>query len=123
MAWMYLLLAGLTEVVWALGLKYSEGFTHIPISIVTVVFMIVSFFLFAQALKKIPIGTAYAIFTGIGAAGTAIIGILFLNESRDWFKLLSLTLLIGGLVGLKLSETETDDEHVDRTTSKNEVNV
>lgn len=123
MAWIYLLLAGLTEVVWALGLKYSEGFTHIGYSIVTVVFMIVSFFLFAKALKNIPIGTAYAIFTGIGAAGTAIIGILFLNESKDWFKLLSLTLLIGGLIGLKLSETEADDAHGDSSASKNEVNV
>lgn len=108
MAWIYLLLAGLTEIVWALGLKYSEGFTPIPISIVTIIFMIISFFLFALVLKEIPIGTAYAIFTGIGAAGTALIGILFLNEAKDFLKLFSLALLIGGLVGLKVIEKSPD---------------
>lgn len=121
MAWVYLFLAGLTEIVWALGLKYSEGFTNLPISIVTVVFMIISFFLFALALKKVPIGTAYAIFTGIGAAGTAIIGILFLNESREFFKLFSLALLIGGLVGLKLIEKDPNEE-VNQSRQPNEVN-
>lgn len=121
MAWVYLFLAGLTEIVWALGLKYSEGFTNLPISIVTVVFMIISFFLFALALKKVPIGTAYAIFTGIGATGTAIIGILFLNESREFFKLFSLALLIGGLVGLKLIEKDPNEE-VNQSRQPNEVN-
>ena len=108
MHWIYLLLAGLTEIVWAIGLKYSDGFTHLPISIVTVTFMVLSFFLFAQALKKIPIGTAYAIFTGIGAAGTAIIGIVFLHESKSVIKIISLILLISGLIGLKMVETESD---------------
>lgn len=110
MAWFILLLAGLTEIGWAIGLKYSEGFTNLPVSLVTIVFMIISFFLFAIALKKIPIGTAYAIFTGIGAAGTALIGILFLNETRDLLKIASLILLIGGLIGLKLIETNNGDK-------------
>lgn len=122
MAWVYLLLAGLTEIVWALGLKYSEGFTNLPISTVTIIFMIISFFLFAQALKKIPIGTAYAIFTGIGAAGTAIIGIVFLNESREFLKLFSLILLICGLIGLKLIEKDSDDAELEHH-EKTEVNI
>lgn len=121
MAWIYLLLAGLTEIVWAIGLKYSEGFTNLPVSIVTIIFMIISFFLFALALKEIPIGTAYAIFTGIGAAGTALIGMVFLQESTELIKLVSLALLIGGLIGLKLIETDDEQVQDDQLSSHNEV--
>ena len=110
MAWFYLILAGLSEIVWAYGLKMTHGFTDVMWSIITVVFMIVSFFLFGKAMRTIPIGTAYAVFTGIGAAGTAVIGILFLEESTGVFKIISLIVLIGGIVGLKLSDKKKKEE-------------
>ena len=102
MAWFYLILAGLSEIVWAYGLKMTHGFTHLSWSVITVIFMIVSFYLFAKAMKEIPVGTAYAVFTGIGAAGTAVIGILFLKEDVNILKIGSLLVLIGGIIGLKL---------------------
>ncbi len=95
-------MAGLSEIVWAYGLKMTHGFTEPAWSAVTIFFMIVSFFLFAKAMKAIPIGTAYAVFTGIGAAGTALIGIFFLNEGVSSLKIISLVILILGIVGLKL---------------------
>lgn len=110
MAWFYLILAGLSEIVWAYGLKMTHGFTDVMWSVITVVFMIVSFFLFGKAMRTIPIGTAYAVFTGIGAAGTAVIGILFLEESTGVFKIISLIVLIGGIVGLKLSDKKKKKE-------------
>ena len=85
MAWLFLFLAGLTEVGWAIALKYSHGFTRLFPSIVTIVVMIASFFLLAQSLKSIPIGTAYAIWTGIGILGTVILGIFLFNEPRERF--------------------------------------
>jgi len=106
MAWFYLILAGLSEIIWAYGLKMTHGFTDVKWSIITVAFMIVSFFLFAKAMRTIPIGTAYAVFTGIGAAGTAIIGIVFLDEGTGIWKILSLLLLISGIIGLKLVKDE-----------------
>lgn len=102
MAWFYLLLAGLSEIVWAYGLKMTHGFTEPTWSAITIAFMIVSFYLFGKSMRTIPIGTSYAVFTGIGAAGTAVVGILFLNESTNIWKILSLCLLIIGIVGLKL---------------------
>jgi quaternary ammonium compound-resistance protein SugE len=102
LAWLYLVLAGLSEIVWAFGLKESHGFTMLGWSLLTALFLIVSFGLFAKAMQEIPIGTAYAVFTGIGAAGTAIVGILFLNEAAGMFKILSLVVLISGIIGLKL---------------------
>lgn len=102
MYWIYLILAGLSEIVWAYGLKMTHGFTEPVWSAVTIFFMIVSFFLFAKAMKTIPIGTAYAVFTGIGAAGTALIGVFFLNEGVSPLKIISLIILIAGIVGLKL---------------------
>lgn len=110
MAWFYLILAGISEIVWAYGLKASHGFTDIQWSIITVFFMIVSFYLFARAMRTIPIGTAYAVFTGIGAAGTAVIGILFMNESSNLMKILSLSVLILGIVGLKLLKEDKKEE-------------
>lgn len=101
-AWFYLLLAGASEIVWAYGLKASYGFSEFWWSITTVIFIFVSFYLFAHAMKEIPIGTAYAIFTGIGAAGSAIIGIVFLDEGAGFLKMASLTILILGIIGLKL---------------------
>lgn len=104
-----LVLAGISEIGWAFGLKYSKGFTEPIPTIITIVLIMVSFFLFAKAMNSIPIGTAYAVFTGIGAAGTAIIGMVFLNEENGLYKLLFLSLLIGGIIGLKMtSGTESE---------------
>lgn len=102
MAWFYLIMAGLSEIVWAFGLKESHGFTILGWSLLTIAFLIVSFGLFSMSMKAIPIGTAYAVFTGIGAAGTAIIGIIFLSESISFWKIVSLLVLLSGIIGLKL---------------------
>ena len=101
-AWIYLILAGVCEIGWAFGLKYSQGFTKLGVSIVTVIVMILSFILLAQAMKHLPLGTAYAIWTGIGAAGTAILGIVFLDEPRDAIRIFCILLIIAGVVGLKV---------------------
>ena len=103
MAWVILVLAGLLEVAWAFLLKQSEGFTRHGYTVGFVVTLAASMFLLSQSLKTLPIGTAYAIWTGIGAAGTAIIGMLWLGESREVVKLLSLALLVAGIIGLKLT--------------------
>ncbi|MER2260432.1 MAG: multidrug efflux SMR transporter [Psychrobacillus sp.] len=106
MAWILLVVAGLTEIIWAIGLKEAHGFTELIPSLVTIIFLVISFFLFAQAMKTIPIGTAYAIFTGIGAAGTAVVGVLWFNEQLNVGKVVFLCLLLFGIVGLKLIDTE-----------------
>lgn len=103
MAWVYLVIAGIFEVVWAIGLKYSHGFTRLVPSVVTVVGMIVSFYLLALATKTLPIGTAYAIWTGIGAVGAVIIGILFLGEPRSMLRLMFLGCILVGIIGLKFT--------------------
>lgn len=103
MAWIVLLFAGLLEVVWAVGLKYTHGFTRLTPSIITIIAIIASMGLLAYAMRDLPVGTAYAIWTGIGAVGTAIVGIIFLGESANMFRLLSLALIITGLIGLKVS--------------------
>ena len=100
-AWFYLILAGICEIGWAFGLKYSEGFTKPVVSIVTVIVMILSFVLLAQAMKTLPLGTAYAIWTGIGAAGTAILGMFLLNEPKELMRIICLLMIIAGVVGLK----------------------
>jgi quaternary ammonium compound-resistance protein SugE len=102
MAWIYLFVAGLFEIGWAVGLKYTEGFTRLGPSVATVGAMIASFALLARALESIPIGTGYAVWTGIGAAGTAAFGIAFLGEARDGGRLLCIALIVAGVVGLKL---------------------
>jgi quaternary ammonium compound-resistance protein SugE len=103
MAWGNLLIAGLLEVVWAIGLKYTEGFSRLWPSVITGVAMVGSFYFLAQALKTLPVGTGYAIWTGIGAVGTAILGILLFSESVNPARLISIALIVGGIVGLKLS--------------------
>ena len=105
MAWIYLFIAGLFEVGWALGLKYTEGFSRFWPSLATVCAMIASFVLLSAALKTIPVGTGYAVWTGIGAAGTAILGMVFLGESRDVLRVLCLLLIIAGVVGLKFASS------------------
>lgn len=94
-------MAGICEIGWAFGLKYSEGFSKPLISVITVAVMILSFILLAQAMKTLPLGTAYAIWTGIGAAGTAILGMFFLNEPKDLMRILCLLMIVAGVVGLK----------------------
>lgn len=106
MPWLYLVIAGLFEVVWAFGLKYSNGFTKIVPSAVTVGGMIVSFFFLSLALKTLPIGTAYAIWTGIGALGTVIVGMILFGEPRDWTRMMFLLLIVSGIVGLKVTSGE-----------------
>lgn len=106
MAWIYLLVAGLLEVAWAIGLKQTDGWTRLVPSIVTAVLMIASFYFLSLAIKALPIGTAYAVWTGIGTVGTAILGIVIFGESRDLPKLLCILLIVSGIAGLKLSSSE-----------------
>ena len=102
-SWLYLLGAGLFEIVWALALKESHGFSKLWPSVVTVVGMVFSVWLLALALKQLPIGTAYAIWTGIGAAGTVAAGMCFFGEPVLVLRIVSLLAVIGGIIGLKLA--------------------
>lgn len=103
MPWIYLLTAAVFEVVWAIGLKYTEGFKRLVPSAITLGAMYASFYFLALAVKTLPIGTAYAVWTGIGATGTAILGMVFFNESRELLRIASIALIILGVIGLKLS--------------------
>ena len=103
MSWIILVVAGLLEVVWAIGLKYTHGFTRLTPSIITVTAMIVSIALLSWAMRTLPVGTAYAVWTGIGAVGGAITGILLLGESASLARIASLALIVAGIIGLKLS--------------------
>ena len=103
MAWIYLAVAGVLEIVWAIGLKYSEGFTRPLASTITVAAMAASMWCLALALKEIPIGTGYAVWVGIGAVGTAILGIVLFGESAAWPRLACVALILAGIVGLKLT--------------------
>ena len=105
MSWIILFFAGLFEVGWAIGLKYSERFTQIVPSVLTVISMIVSVVLLGIAMKTLPVGTAYAVWVGIGTAGTIILGIYLFGESASLPKILSMLLIIGGIIGLKLTAT------------------
>jgi quaternary ammonium compound-resistance protein SugE len=102
MAWFYIILAGFLEIVWATGMKYSQGFTQLIPSLWTVAAMAASFYFLSLGLRQIPIGTAYAVWTGIGAVGVAAYGMIFFGESKDGLRLLSLFLVIVGILGLKL---------------------
>lgn len=103
MSWIILVIAGLLEVVWAVGLKYTHGFSRLTPNVITVTAMIVSMALLAWAMKSLPVGTAYAVWTGIGAVGAAITGIVLLGESANPMRLASLALIVLGIIGLKLS--------------------
>ncbi len=105
MAWGLLFIAGLLEMVWALLLKQSAGFTRPGPTVGFVISFLLSMLLLAQALKTLPVGTAYAVWTGIGAAGTAIIGMLWLGETRDVLKLVSLMMLVAGIIGLRITSS------------------
>lgn len=102
MAWFYLFVAGCFEIAWAVGLKYTEGFSRLWPSLGTVAAMVASFWLLALSLTSLPIGTAYAVWTGIGAVGTALLGIALFGEAADLPRLFCIGLIVGGIVGLKL---------------------
>ena len=101
-AWLLLIAAGLLEVVWAIGLKYTEGFSRLVPSVITIAAMIASVWLLAMALKSIPVGTGYAVWTGIGAVGTAILGIILFNEGATAARIVCIGLIVAGIFGLKL---------------------
>lgn len=102
MAWVYLTAAGLLEIIWAIGLKYTEGFTKLGPTAITVGAMVVSVVLLGIALRDLPVGTGYAIWTGIGTVGTAVLGILIFHEPATALRLASIGLIVAGIVGLKL---------------------
>lgn len=103
MAWTLLIIAGLLEIVWAVGLKYSDGWTKVWPSVITAIALVASFALLAQAMRTLPVGTAYAVWTGIGAAGAALFGMLMFGESATPARFLSLSLIVGGIAGLKVA--------------------
>jgi quaternary ammonium compound-resistance protein SugE len=104
-AWVLLFSAGVAEIVFALSLKYNQGFTKLWPSIVTMVSGGCSFYLLVLAIKTLPLGTAYAVWTGMGAVGVAVLGIILFKESADWYRLLSIALVIAGIIGLKLTDS------------------
>ncbi len=102
MAWFFLFIAGVMEITWVLGMKFSEGFSRLWPSIMTVIAMTFSMYFLSRAIKVIPIGTGYAVWTGIGAAGTAIIGMLYFDESRSFLRMICIVCIVFGIVGLKV---------------------
>lgn len=102
MSWIYLFIAGIFEIVWAIGLKYTQGFTRPLPSAVTIAGMIVSFYFLSQAAKVLPIGTAYAVWTGIGAVGAIVLGIILFKEPYDLPRMLFMVLIVAGIIGLRV---------------------
>jgi quaternary ammonium compound-resistance protein SugE len=103
MAWMVLVVAGLFEIGWAIGLKYTEGFTRLWPSVGTILAMVVSLWLLGVAMKELPVGTAYSVWVGVGAVGTVILGIVLLDEPASAARLVSVALILAGIVGIKLA--------------------
>jgi quaternary ammonium compound-resistance protein SugE len=103
MAWLFVILAGFLEVTWLVAMKYSQGFTKLWPTLFVFAVSAVSFYLVSVALKTIPVGTAYVVWTGIGAVGGALVGMFWFNEPRDAFRLVSMALVIAGIVGLKFT--------------------
>lgn len=103
MAWIYLLIAGFFEIIWVISLKYSHGFTRLTPSIITIITMGFSFFLLSLAMKTLPIGTSYAVWTSIGIIGSTIVGCILFNESLGTIRLFCLLLVLIGVIGLKLT--------------------
>lgn len=103
MAWVILVIAGLFEIGWAIGLKYTEGFTRLWPTVLTTVSMVLSLWLLGIAMKSLPVGTAYAVWVGVGAVGTVVLGIVLLGESANAARLISVALIVAGIVGLKLA--------------------
>lgn len=103
MDWIYLFIAAMFEMGWAIGLKYTEGFTHLWPSVFTILGTISSFFFLSMAVRNLPIGTAYAVWTGIGTVGTVLFGIFFLGEPKDLTRVVCILLIVAGIVGLKVT--------------------
>lgn len=103
MAWLWLIVAGVLEVAWAVGLKFTQGFTRPGASVLTVLLMLASFGCLAQAVRGLPLGTSYAVWTGIGVVGTAVLGVVFFKEPATWMRLGCVGLILAGIVGLKLA--------------------
>ena len=103
MAWVYLFIAGIFEIVWAIGLKYTNGFTKIGPTAVTIIGMIISFYFLSLATKVLPIGTAYTVWTGIGAAGAVILGIILFGEPKSTLRFIFLAFVLTGIIGLKIT--------------------
>src|SRR5262245_17624921 len=103
MAWVYLVLAGIFEIGWAIGLKYTQGFTKFWPSQLTIASMVISMVLLARAVRTIPIGTGYAVWTGIGAVGTALLGIVLFSEPATAWRVVCLLMIVGGIIGLKFT--------------------
>lgn len=101
MEWLYLLIAGFFEISWAVGLKASDGFSHFWISVFTVIGMVASYYFLALAMKNIPLGTAYTVWTGIGAVGAVVFGIILFKEPLTAMRLLCITMIVSGIIGLK----------------------
>src|SRR5262245_65944162 len=114
MNWTLLVIAGLFEIGWAIGLKYTDGFTRVWPTVWTVVSMVISLALLGLALKTIPVGTGYAVWTGVGAAGTAILGIILFAEPATVLRLGSIALIVAGIVGLKLVSPDSEGAHANR---------
>lgn len=105
MNWVYLVIAGLLEIAWAIGLKYTEGWTRLVPSLVTGALMVASFYFLSLAVKTLPIGTAYAVWTGIGTVGAALIGMMLFEEPRDAVRVICIMLIIAGIAGLKITSS------------------
>ena len=103
MAWIYLIIAGILEIGWAIGLKYTEGWTKLVPSLLTGMALIISFYFLSAAVKTLPIGTAYAVWTGIGTVGAAILGMFIFGEPREVSRILCILLIVAGIAGLKLT--------------------
>ena len=103
MNWLYLFIAGLFEIAWAIGLKYTEGWSRLWPSVITAVLMIASFYFLSLAVRTLPIGTAYAVWTGIGTVGAAILGMILFDEPRDVLRILCIVLIVAAIGGLKLT--------------------
>ena len=103
MNWIFLGIAGLLEIAWAIGLKYTEGWSRLVPSFITALLMIASFYFLSLALRTLPIGTAYAVWTGIGTVGATILGMLLFNEPRDIIRMICILLIIAGIAGLKIT--------------------
>ena len=106
MNWIVLFCAGLFEIAWVIGLKYSQGFTRFWPSLITVITMLISIGLLGLSMKALPVGTAYAVWVGVGALGTAVLGIILFGEALNLVRVLSLFLILLGIIGLKLSSTD-----------------
>lgn len=103
MKWIYLIIAGVFEVGWAVGLKYSQGFSKLLPSVLTIIGMLASFYFLSLSLKSLPLGTAYAVWTGIGTVGTAVLGIILFKEPFDVMRIICIAFIVFGIIGLKLS--------------------